>query len=156
MRFIKGWALAALVACTAPAFAAPQKMFAGANEGGFPYTLPNGEVVWLPGFVAVDPNGNTGGTIRSTSTPASGTITTANTFQSVLAPNTSRNGCLIQNTSAVTEYAFLGAPGSATTATSVQIPSGGSLSCNSPGLVITDQISLTAGTTGAAFVVVSQ
>jgi len=99
--------------------------------------------------------GGSAGTASSTS--GSGAIANANQWQSVLAPNSSRKGCLIQNTSAASLLAFLGAPGSATAAASISIPSGGSFSCANPGgLVVADQISLTSTLAGATFVVVTQ
>lgn len=95
--------------------------------------------------------------IRSTSTTTSGTVATANTYQSALAANATRKGCGIYNTSANVELVFLGAPGSATSAMSIPIPAGGSFSCGSfQGLVVTDQISITSATATSSFVVVTQ
>ena len=95
--------------------------------------------------------------IRSPSTSQAGTVTSANAFQSVLPASSARKGCAIYNTSAAAMLAFLGAPGSATAATSIPIPAGGSFNCGSfQGLVLTDQISVTSATAGATFVVVSQ
>lgn len=96
--------------------------------------------------------------IRSTSTPASGTVATGNTFQSALAAAPARKGCAIYNTHAsAVLLVFLGSPGSASAATSIPVPAGGSFNCGSfQGLVLTDQISVTSSTQGATFVVVSQ
>jgi len=97
-----------------------------------------------------------GGSSSATSATTNGTIATANTYQSILAANASRKGCLIVNNSAATEYVYLGAPGSATLANSIPVPQGGTFSCNPPGVVLADQISMTSGTVGASFVAVSQ
>lgn len=95
--------------------------------------------------------------IRAASTTVAGTVAVANTYQSALAANPARKGCAIYNTSANAELVFLGAPGSASAATSIPIPAGGSFNCGSfQGLVITDQISITSATVASTFVVVSQ
>ncbi|MFK4871660.1 hypothetical protein [Novosphingobium sp. ZW T3_23] len=96
--------------------------------------------------------------IRSTSTPTSGSVTTANTFQSALAANPARKGCGLFNTSAsATLLVFLGAPGSASAAASIPVGPGGAFNCGSfQGLVLTDQISVTSSTAGATFALVSQ
>ena len=95
--------------------------------------------------------------IRSTSTSTAGTIAGANAFQSALAASSGRKGCAIYNTSAAAMLVYLGAPGSATAATSIPVPAGGSFNCGSfQGLVLTDQISVTSATAGATFVVVAQ
>jgi hypothetical protein len=101
--------------------------------------------------------GGSSGPARATSTTTPGSVTTANTYQSALASNTSRNGCTIQNTSTSTMRVYVGAPGSATDGSAFQIASGGSFSCASPGgIVITDQISVASATAAASYVVVSQ
>jgi hypothetical protein len=110
-------------------------------------------------LVLIGPNtplpGSTG--VKSTSTTTSGSVTTANAYQSALAASSTRNGCLIQNTSVNTLLVFLGAPGSATSGTSFQIAAGGTFSCRSPGgLVATDQISVTSSVQGSTFVVAAQ
>jgi hypothetical protein len=95
--------------------------------------------------------------IRSTSAPTAGSVATANAFQSALTASAARKGCALYNTSAATILLFLGAPGTATAATSIPVPAGGSFNCGSfQGLVLTDQISVTSATAGATFVVVSQ
>lgn len=101
--------------------------------------------------------------VGATSTVTNSTITTGNTYQSALASNTSRKGCLITNKSTNTELIFIGAPGSAATATSLILAAGtastdgGSFSCGlSQGVVITDQISITSATSTSAYNVISQ
>lgn len=97
-----------------------------------------------------------GASAASPTTATGGSITTANSYQSVLAASTSRKGCLIQNTSANTELAWPADPGTADPTKVITIAAGGSLSCNSPGLVISDQISLTSPVAGSTFVVWAQ
>lgn len=100
----------------------------------------------------------TGG-ITATTTPAAFTIATGNTFQSILASNASRKGCLIQNPIAATEtlFVFFGANGSATTGASIGLSPGSAVSCAVGGLATaTDNISATAATTSHAGVVYSQ
>ena len=95
--------------------------------------------------------------IRSTSVSASGSVASANTFQSALPASAARKGCALYNTSSASVLLFLGAPGAASAATSIPVPAGGSFNCGSfQGLVLTDQISVTSATAGATFVVVSQ
>lgn len=103
-------------------------------------------------------------TAKGASTSVAGTVVTSGTFQSVLAASPTRKGCYIVNKSTTTYLAvFLGAPGSATLGTSIMLKAaananedGGSMSCNTPGLVVTDQISVTSGSNGSAFLAISQ
>ncbi|MFZ2996815.1 hypothetical protein [Sphingobium sp.] len=90
------------------------------------------------------------------STVAGGTIAAANTFQSVLASNSNRAGCLIQNTSTAIILVYQGAPGSATAAAANPVGAGGSFACGGAGIVITNEISVTSATAGATFVVSNQ
>lgn len=93
----------------------------------------------------------------TTSVTTSGAIATANAFQSALAASAVRKGCTIYNTSAAAELIYLGAPGNATAATAIPLPAGGAFNCGSfQGIVLTDQISITSATAGAAYVVVAQ
>lgn len=93
-----------------------------------------------------------------TTTSAAGTVTTGGTFQSVLASNTSRKGCVIQNPVAATEtlFVFFGANGSATTGSSFGLAPGAAISCTAGLTILTDNVSVTATTTSHAFVVTSQ
>lgn len=94
-----------------------------------------------------------------TSTNGSTTITLGNTFQTLLAQNSGRKGCLIQNPADATEtlYVSVGiATGSATKAKSFQLSPGASFSCSSGLIVVTDNIAVTAATTSHAFVEVDQ
>jgi hypothetical protein len=102
--------------------------------------------------------GGATGPTRATSTTTPGsTAATANTYQSALASNTSRNGCTIQNTSTSTMRIYVGAVGSANDAGAFQIAAGGSFSCASPGgIVITDAISVASSAAASPYVVVSQ
>lgn len=93
---------------------------------------------------------STGATIRT-----NGTITTGNTFQSVLAANTARKGCRITNTSANAMTLDLGASPAA--ATAIPLAAGAAFLCGTgDGFVISDQINLTSGTAGSTFVVWAQ
>ena len=82
----------------------------------------------------------------TTSTNASGTVATTNTFQAVFAaPTTSRGraGCLIQNLSSASIFVFFGTLASATTPTSVQLGQRETVSCNLGGTTLQDAISVT-------------
>lgn len=81
------------------------------------------------------------------------TITTGGAFQTLLASNASRKGCLIQNPPTATENlaVFVGATGSATTVHAFTLPPGGTFQCLSGPLVITDNIAVEAATPGHAF-----
>lgn len=136
------------------------KILSGAH---LPCQVLHGLFSGAPVALSVDASGNANVNVVSTvastatSTPAGVTITTAGTFQSVLASNSSRKGCLIQNTSKDVEYVFLGANGSATTAGSIQVQPGQRFGCREAGPTATDNISMTSGLiNGATAVVVSQ
>jgi hypothetical protein len=91
------------------------------------------------------------------STSAAVTITTHAVFQQLLAANSARKGCFIQNTSADTEYVFIGATASATTAASVKLISGAAMNCASGIITPYDNVAITSGATdGATAVVISQ
>ena len=83
-----------------------------------------------------------------TSTQTAFTIATGNTFQSIAAASASRKSCLIQNTSTHTMYVFFGATGTASLTNTFQVPTGQFMSCATVnGLVLTDNIAVTTGTT---------
>lgn len=91
---------------------------------------------------------------QRTSTSVSGTITTGNTFQSIMAADLNRTGCVIQNTSTHTMYVYFGATASATTSNSLQVSAGGFIYCsagNTP-VALTDNVAITTSTTGDTFV----
>lgn len=100
--------------------------------------------------------------LGQTSTNASSTILVSNTFQQLFASNTSRRGCLVQNTGVNVMYVYVGAIAGATVAksyplapaTAVANP-GGFFSCLSGTIVITDQISI-RGTAADTFTATSQ
>ena len=97
--------------------------------------------------------------IAKTTTNGSSTVTAGGTFQSALASNGSRTGCLIQNPVTATEnlFVFFGTTGSATTANSISLGAGSAVSCSIGGIAVaTDNIAVSATTTGHAFVVMSQ
>lgn len=112
-------------------------------------------------FVAYGSAGPSGGTITplgATTTNGSSTVATGGTFQSALASSATRKGCLIQNPTTATEplYVYFGANGSATTANSISLGAGASVSCNAGTIVLTDNVSVTATTSTHAFIVMSQ
>lgn len=117
-----------------------------------------GQIQGAQAVIVLNSDGTNGGMPqRATSTTTNGTIATANTFQSAFAANANRKGCAIYNNSANAELIFLGAPGSASAATSIPLPAGGSFNCGSfQGIVVTDQISITSATVSSTYVVVSQ
>lgn len=96
-----------------------------------------------------------------TTTRASSTIASTNTFQSVFAAATTssgsrgRSGCMISNNASTTLFVFVGPIASATTPTSLSLAQNGSFMCSlGAGAVMQDQISVT-GTTGASFFAIS-
>lgn len=97
--------------------------------------------------------GAQGAPLGVTSTDISGTVTTGGTFQSVSAASASRKGGMIQNPTTATEplYVFFGANASATTGNSISLAPGGSVSFNAGPIVLQDNVSVTAPTTGHAF-----
>lgn len=107
-----------------------------------------------------DTNGNLTITqAKATTTATGGTVTTGGTWQSILAASATRNGCLIQNQSSVTEYVWPGTPGSAPASAglnaggtgAIAVAAGGNITCGALGITISDQISMTSLTTGASY-----
>ncbi len=100
-----------------------------------------------------------GAPLTTASNNNSGSITTGGTFQTLLASNSSRKGCLIQNPTTASEplYVSVGiATGSATLAKAFSLAPGASFRCANGGLVVTDNIAVTAPTTAHAFAEVDQ
>lgn len=81
----------------------------------------------------------------------SGTIAVTNTYQSVIARNTSRSGCTVQNTGTNTMYVFFGPLADATAAKSVKLAAGQAVSCNNGPVTLTDEVSITGTATEAFF-----
>lgn len=100
------------------------------------------------GIVATTP-------FQATTAITSGSITSTNTFQSALASNASRRGCLLQNLGSNTMFVYVGALTSATTPQSLQLSTKQTFNCAAGGIVVTDQIAVT-GTSGDGFVVLRQ
>jgi hypothetical protein len=93
----------------------------------------------------------------ATSTQAATTLGSAGTFSSVLASNTSRKGCLVENTSAENEWVYFGATGSATTSNSLKVAAGYAVNCSSGPIVASDNIAVAGSvSSGDTVVVVSQ
>ena len=132
---------------------------------GTPNTTP---AVAQPGQVTIDQNGKAcvNATVSAsiavapvTTTVTAPTVTTGGTFQSVLSSNASRNGCLVQNPVAATEtlFVYFGTNASASTAKSISLSPGSAVTCAVGGLAVaTDNVSVTATTTGHALVVDAQ
>lgn len=117
-----------------------------------------GQVQQADAVLPLRPDGTTAAPpVPATSTTTNGAIATASTFQSALAANANRKGCMVVNNSAAAELVYLGTPGSATAANAIPLPAGGTFNCGSfQGTVLTDQISITSATQGATYVVVAQ
>ena len=81
----------------------------------------------------------------------SGTIAVTNTFQSIIARNTNRSGCTVQNTGTNTMYVFFGPLASASTAASVKLAAGQAVSCNNGPVTLIDEVSITGTATEAFF-----
>jgi hypothetical protein len=98
------------------------------------------------------------GASTAPSNNGSTTVTTGLTFQTLLAANANRKGCLIQNPTTATEilWVFVGPTASAIVAKSYTIAAGGTFSCATGQIVISDNIAVTATTSGHAFVETDQ
>lgn len=83
----------------------------------------------------------------SGTTNYSSTIAVTNTFQSIEGANAARSGGLIQNNGVNSMWVFLGPIASATKAKSIVLVAGQSLSLSAPGVVVTDQVSITGTST---------
>jgi hypothetical protein len=96
-----------------------------------------------------NPRALTKGTVNQ----AGGTVTTANTFQSVMVREPRRIGGLIYNSGAANLLVFIGPIANATTGGALPLIPGATLNLATllPGVVITDQVSVTSATAGNAF-----
>lgn len=83
----------------------------------------------------------------SGTTNYSSTIAVTNTFQSIEAANAARSGGLIQNNGLNSMWVFFGPIANATKAKSVVLAAGQSLNLTAPGVVVTDQVSITGTST---------
>jgi hypothetical protein len=84
----------------------------------------------------------------ASSNPSNGTIAVTNTFQSLIAQNSTRKACSYQNQGTHTMYFSVAV--SPTLANSFQVPAQWTFNCTNANVVITDAISIT-GTSGDAF-----
>jgi len=92
---------------------------------------------------------------QRTTVMGSGTIGTGGTFQSIMAADANRTGCIINNTSTHIMYVYFGATASATTSNSFQVPAGGFMYCGAGGnsvVALTDNVAITTSTTSDTFV----
>lgn len=105
-------------------------------------------------------SGPSGSTIVSpqdyNSADASTTVVAGGTFQTALAANTGRHGCLIQNPTTATEPLYVSIATSSTLNNSYSLNPGGTFSCSQGVIVTDDAVKVTATTTGHAFTVSSQ
>lgn len=100
------------------------------------------------GVVPVEPHG-------VTTTVANSTISVTNTFQAALAASATRLGATLQNQGTHVMYVYFGTIGDATTAKSLQLQAGQTISAASGVVVLTDAINIT-GIAGDPYVVNSQ
>ena len=92
---------------------------------------------------------------QRTTIMGNGTIGTGGTFQSIMAADLNRTGCIINNTSTHIMYVYFGATASATTSNSFQVPAGGFMYCGAGGnsvVALTDNVAITTSTTSDTFV----
>lgn len=147
--------LAALAAASAFAQTSSQIYVGNGNTGtGAIITAPVGTCA-----TCVSIPTSAGASSPLASTNISGTVTTGGTFQQVLAQNSSRKGCLIENPTTATEalYIYASASGTASTTNAFSISPGSAFSCSSAGgTVIGDAVQVSATTTGHVFVGNSQ
>lgn len=91
----------------------------------------------------------------SGTTQVGGTIAVTNTFQTVLAANTNRKGCLFQNKGTNAMLVYFGVLGDATAAKSYSLPAGAFISCAQANIVITSGVNVT-GTAADTYVISNQ
>lgn len=108
---------------------------------------------------------NSSGQLSVTATTSPSTATTtmatgapiATVFSSILAANTTRKGCLVQNLSQSLAYVYFGATGSASTSNSFTVPVNGTISCTTyNGVSLTDNVAATCATGTCSFIIASQ
>jgi hypothetical protein len=92
--------------------------------------------------------------VDATTTPTTA-APTAGTFSQILAANSSRKACTIQNTSASLAYFYPAATGGSTS-NAMQVGAGGTFSCNNGPIVLADAISATCASGTCSFVVFAQ
>ena len=132
--------------------------FAGGGSGSSTPTTPNGTATTSSVPVA---DGATGGSVALaskqepfavTTTQTGGTTSgTAGTFTTATTANASRHGCTLQNTSTGTLYVFFGS-GTASTTNAFQVLPSDTITCEMPGLVLTDAIQVGASIASATYV----
>lgn len=84
---------------------------------------------------------------------ASGTVTTGGTSQQVMPAKTSRTYLMCQNPITATETLFVNLDGAAsTTAGSIELAAGGTMSFHGSSFIPTGPVTVTAATTGHRFV----
>jgi hypothetical protein len=117
-------------------------------------SIVNGQPVMCPpgqtnGMQVVCTNCSPSAPVGASSNPTNGTITATNVFQTLLASNPSRKGCIFQNQGSHVMYISLS--GTPTIANSLQLQSGDKFYCTGrSNVTITDTLSIT-GTINDAF-----
>lgn len=110
-------------------------------------------------YNATNPLPVNGQVVGTSTANNSGTVTTGGTFQSVIAASTSRKACLIQNPVTATEPLFVNFVVTAVTpivGNSFSLAAGQSISCVVGTMVISNEVRVTATTTGHAFTAMQQ
>lgn len=140
--------------CVAPSPAFAQATVVTSCSGN---TIPAGTgrplIMDVNGNLCTSASLSGGSQVPAASTDISGTVTAGGTYQTVLASNVSRKGCLLQNPTTATEVLNVKV---GTMANPYTIAAGSTFSCNNGPLVVTDTITATAVTTGHVFVGTSQ
>ncbi len=139
-------ALLALLMLATPAYAQVVEKFPGGSEPATVVGTYQGRSLYATVTSNVP--------LPSLSTTVSGSVATANVFQTILPQNLSRRGCLIVNTGSASMLVALGS--SPVVATAIPVAAGGSFGCSAGGVVVADQLSATSATAGNTFAVISQ
>lgn len=155
------WCASALAQSTGNSFPTPNGQVTsgaallvpcGPVTNGQPSMCPPGPLTPLPTQCT---NCSPSAPISASSIPVNGTIAVTNTFQSLLAQNSNRKGCIVQNQG--THTMFISIASSPTLSNALQVPAGAFFYCSSgsTNIVISDQVWIT-GTAGDAFAGESQ
>jgi hypothetical protein len=132
-----------------------------------PPTVASGTAVWIQcdssghlaisGAIAISNGSINTIPTQSSSTQTSGTTSaTPSTFTQVLASNSNRLACLVQNKSASVERIYLGTTGSATSAAAFLLQPNDTFSCTQGGTIAADAIQINSDTASQAYSVVTR
>lgn len=155
VAFVLLWTAAAHAQSTGASFPTPNGQIVNGTAVLVPTgPITNGQPVMGPpgtanGLAVLCTNCSPSAPIGASSNPTNGTVAVTNTFQTLVAQNSSRKGCIFQNQGTHTMYFSLQSV--PTLAGSVQVPPTFFFYCSGPSnVVVTDTISIT-GTSGDAF-----